>query len=406
MVSVAKASVRAPFPYFGGKSAVADVVWRAFGADVSNYVEPFFGSGAILLARPGGAGKLETANDTSMMIVNFWRAIQHEPYAVAAHCDWPVSEVDQNARQRWVVERMQRGTEFFQQMHDDPDYFDAKLAGWWVWGKAHWIGSGWCPEPGDQEASPGHKLPDLYGRGRGRGIRAAAPERDSVEAYAPRCQIPGLQGNKGVNSSLGVTKRPDLHGMGVNTRMMNLGNTRRGVGRDRLPAGHSEIVNALAEELSAGRAPPCFGWFIALADRLRRTRLVCGDWRRVVTPSVLGTTTTRNSGMIPCAVFLDAPYLQHVRAKRLYGTEDDISPEVARWAVEHGDDPDLRIAVCGYESEGHQFPDTWRCHAWKSARGYSNSGKNRGQERIWFSPHCLDFTAPRQPSQLSLLEEH
>jgi DNA adenine methylase len=43
--------LKAPFPYFGGKSRVAAEVWRRFG-DVPNYVEPFFGSGAVLLARP------------------------------------------------------------------------------------------------------------------------------------------------------------------------------------------------------------------------------------------------------------------------------------------------------------------------------------------------------------------
>jgi site-specific DNA-adenine methylase len=40
--------LKAPFPWFGGKSRVADIVWDRFG-DVANYVEPFFGSGAVLL---------------------------------------------------------------------------------------------------------------------------------------------------------------------------------------------------------------------------------------------------------------------------------------------------------------------------------------------------------------------
>jgi DNA adenine methylase len=40
--------LRAPFPWFGGKSRAAHLVWAAFG-DVPNYVEPFFGSGAVLL---------------------------------------------------------------------------------------------------------------------------------------------------------------------------------------------------------------------------------------------------------------------------------------------------------------------------------------------------------------------
>ena len=42
--------LRAPFPYFGGKARAAPEVWRRFG-DVKNYVEPFFGGGAVLLDR-------------------------------------------------------------------------------------------------------------------------------------------------------------------------------------------------------------------------------------------------------------------------------------------------------------------------------------------------------------------
>lgn len=43
--------MKAPFPYFGGKSKIADVVWSALGQP-AHYIEPFFGSGAVLLARP------------------------------------------------------------------------------------------------------------------------------------------------------------------------------------------------------------------------------------------------------------------------------------------------------------------------------------------------------------------
>ena len=70
---------RAPFPWFGAKSRPAPLVWEAFGADVNNYVEPFFGSGAVLLARPGGAGKIETANDLDGHVVNFWRCMAYKP---------------------------------------------------------------------------------------------------------------------------------------------------------------------------------------------------------------------------------------------------------------------------------------------------------------------------------------
>ena len=37
--------MKAPFPYFGGKSSVASLVWDALGQP-KHYIEPFFGSGA------------------------------------------------------------------------------------------------------------------------------------------------------------------------------------------------------------------------------------------------------------------------------------------------------------------------------------------------------------------------
>lgn len=87
-------NLKAPFPYFGGKSKIADIVWEAFGS-VDNYVEPFFGSGAVLLCRPGfddSARWTETVNDDDGFISNFWRALRDDPDNVAFHADWPVNE--------------------------------------------------------------------------------------------------------------------------------------------------------------------------------------------------------------------------------------------------------------------------------------------------------------------------
>jgi DNA adenine methylase len=75
-------TVKAPYPYFGGKSQIAAEVWKRFGR-VPNYIEPFFGSGAALLARPLPFDGVETVNDLDGFICNFWRAVQHEPDAVA-----------------------------------------------------------------------------------------------------------------------------------------------------------------------------------------------------------------------------------------------------------------------------------------------------------------------------------
>ena len=41
----------APFPYFGGKRSVATDVWERLGA-TAQYIEPFCGSAAVLLAKP------------------------------------------------------------------------------------------------------------------------------------------------------------------------------------------------------------------------------------------------------------------------------------------------------------------------------------------------------------------
>src|SRR5262245_35028869 len=92
--------LKAPFPYFGGKSRIAWLVWERFG-HVQNYVEPFFGSGAVLLGCPW-PGHTETVNDIDALLANFWRALAADPDAVAAHADWPVNEVDLHARHRYL----------------------------------------------------------------------------------------------------------------------------------------------------------------------------------------------------------------------------------------------------------------------------------------------------------------
>ena len=134
--------MKAPFPWFGGKSRVAHAVWDRFG-NVPNYVEPFAGSLAVLLARPGGSGRNETVNDKDCYLANFWRALQHDPEQVAYWADAPVNEADLHARHRWLIDR----PDFRERMMTDPAYFVPQIAGWWVWGLSLWIGDGWCVHP-------------------------------------------------------------------------------------------------------------------------------------------------------------------------------------------------------------------------------------------------------------------
>jgi hypothetical protein len=108
---------------------------------------------------------------------------------------------------------------------------------------------------------------------------------------------------------------------------------------------------------------------------------VCGP-----TPTVkLGTT----------GVFLDPPYSDAAnRTDVIYSADSlTVANEVREWAIAQGDDPRIRIALCGYEGE-HQIPDSWECVEWKARGGYGSQGDNQAREnskkeRIWFSPHCL-----------------
>ena len=50
-ITTANPQLKSPFPWYGGKSKVAKIVWERFG-DTANYVEPFAGSLAVLLSRP------------------------------------------------------------------------------------------------------------------------------------------------------------------------------------------------------------------------------------------------------------------------------------------------------------------------------------------------------------------
>ena len=132
--------MNAPFPWFGGKRKVAAEVWGRFGA-VENYVEPFFGSGAVLLGRPAPFSGNETINDADGLVSNFWRAVQADPESTAHHADHPVNENDLHARHAWLVGELET---LRARLEGDPSFYDAKIAGWWVWGVSCWIGSGFC----------------------------------------------------------------------------------------------------------------------------------------------------------------------------------------------------------------------------------------------------------------------
>ena len=137
-------------------------------------------------------------------------------------------------------------------------------------------------------------------------------------------------------------------------------------------------------------------WIAALQVRFRSVKTTCGDWRRVVTDGVLvGPLRSHRAGSV-AAVFLDSPYLDGEQQYAAGGTGTGLSAEVRAWAVEHGDNPLLRIVLCGYDGE-HAMPATWRTVSWKAKGGYGNASGNlnRLREVMHLSPHCLDATRQR-----------
>jgi site-specific DNA-adenine methylase len=118
------------FPYFGGKSTVAPIVWHALGQP-GHYIEPFFGTGAVLLARPyWSQDYTETVNDKDGHIANVWRSIKFNPAEVCRWADWPVNHADLMARKR-ALHRAE-GV-LLEKLVEDDMYHDPMMAGYWIW---------------------------------------------------------------------------------------------------------------------------------------------------------------------------------------------------------------------------------------------------------------------------------
>ena len=304
-------TLKAPFPWFGGKSNASDLIWSRIGADAGSYVEPFMGSAAVFLNRPAEFNGWITLNDLDGLIVNFWRSVTLFPLETAKAASQPVFEADIHARHLALVNRKQC---LSARLMADAAHCDPVLAGWWAWGACVWIGGGWCAGDG-----PWHAEEDAEG-------------------------FPALTLGDG--------------GTGVNRKLPHLGDGGKGV-----EAAYLERAEA---------------WFCDLRDSFRDARIACGDWERICSPD----TMTRNG---TAAVLLDPPYSQ---TGAVYANDSStVANDVRAWCVENGNNPNLRIALCGHDTEHNELEGIgWTVETWAKKGGYQ--GKD-DRERIWFSPHCL-----------------
>jgi len=153
------------------------------------------------------------------------------------------------------------------------------------------------------------------------------------------------------------------------------------------PTPHLTSRQGVKKKSKEGQVPE---WMRALRHRLMHVRILCNDWSRVCTPAI-------TSGIGLTALLLDPPYsLATGRDPHLYAVESlTAADECREWCLANGDNPKLRIALCGYAG-GHEILGShgWDPYRWTAQGGLAHLGNGKGKENrkrevIWFSPHCL-----------------
>ena len=176
-------------------------------------------------------------------------------------------------------------------------------------------------------------------------------------------------------------------GRGVNRKLPHLGNKGRGVNRQ-LPhlgdKGQGVNRKTAREEWLAE-------WLGKLQDRFFDARIACGDWERICS---VGTMTRFGFA----GVLLDPPY---GTTGAVYACDStSIAQDVQNWCLGHGQNPMLRIALCGHVGQHEILEANGWAAAVPSGKGGGYQGKD-DRERIWFSPHCKNTA---EKSQLSLFD--
>ena len=302
-----------------------------------------------MLARPNPdpTTHIETINDADGLVANVWRALQADPDAVAKYCDYPVNHADLAARKRVLI--AEKDT-LLPKLIDSPDYYDTKLAGYWIWGTCCWIGSGMTRIGG---------IPHLGDAGMG------------VHAIGKRPHL--TDAGRGVHS-IGQIPHLDNAGVGVHaiSQIPQLGND--------------------SADVTAPYNTNIYKWFRQLSERLRNVRVVCGDWTRVC-----GGNWQDKMGDV--GIFLDPPYAVEDRAD-VYECEDkQVAHAVRAWSIERGKLALYRIVIAGYDEHAEELTaEGWTMTAWKTHGGYGNIARNNGASRgkdnrrrevLYFSPNCV-----------------
>ena len=381
----------AAFPYPGGKRGAAAKVWERFGV-VENYIEPFAGSLAVLLANPNGAAQREIVGDLDGMVTNAWRAIRHAPEETAWWACYPSSHLDLIARKAWLLKEL---PQLVESLVGDPFYYDSQLAGWWLWCVSNSIdlkiGEGdesAIPFVGAQQAGKGvsaqrnmdTSIPHVKDSG-GQGVQA---QRKDTATSRPHVEY-GASG-QGVQMQRKVDKRiPHLErdGSGVGVQIQ-----RRDMGRQ-YPNTPNTTVAPEIEQIRLPNEQAVKVWLQRLSERLARVYLLCNSWEGTISKHMV---KCRNAKGVT-GIFLDPPYNTQGRQDGIYSFDslsvaDDVFKKAMAISEDYGDN--VRIAFCGYINDYPDMPSEWERVIWRTAQ--SRGGKvDKAHDRtecIWFSPSC------------------
>lgn len=340
-----------PFPYYGGKAQAASLVWSLLGGDVDVYYEPFMGSLAVLLARPrqyaAKHNAREIVNDRDGLLVNFWRAVRNDPEQTAYYACYPQSHIDLIAR-RMALKEWIKDDANLERLVVDETYYDARIAGFWVYAQALAIGG---------------VASDISG-----------PWWRSKD----RTKLQKIDGDAGVAQTLPHF----LVSRGI------FAVSRRHTPMEDRTLSQDPLVN-----------PNIVRWFTFLQQRLCHVVILCDDWSNVVRLAVKHTAGNFYHPRV-VGLFLDPPYDQEkVFSSGHYAVYETATyKDVLAWCKAHGDNPHLRIVLAAYEDEDH---NDLLSHGWRVYRWYRRGPRTRGRsrrpeavamrerERLYASPHCL-----------------
>lgn len=366
-------------------------MWERLG-NPTVFVEPFAGTGAVTLARPGGAGPREIWCDTDGGVANFWRAVAWAPVEeLVGWVDWPTIHQDLTARHRWL-----RGwiADNRRRLETDPTFYDVRAAGWWVWGASLWIGGGWCHVEADKRPTssrmngPGVSaqrldMPDMRPH-----VQASSGGRGVSAQAEPPGKRPHVNSHNAGGSGVSAQTRPDDKRPHVADRGMS----GRGVAAQRQTPGQIPHVKPAAggQGVASQRTarPDLLSWFTALQERLARVVVLNRPWQSALTPTMLQHTPTGPKP--PVAVFVDPPYRTDTgRHATIYGSDMDGSSDDAavasyRWAVENGER--FRVAYCCGDGD-FPVPAGWSTLD-VSFGGIRVEARRGRRDLIMFSPAC------------------